>query len=133
MSTNARVREWHVDESWGVVDSDQTPGGCWVHFTHIAVAGHRVLTPGQAVELEWESPGQDGYAYRATRVWPAGTDPVTVTPDPTSRGGYESDLTLTFDDGQPSIDCRGLADRLSRDDSEGVPEPVQLRLGEHGH
>lgn len=132
MSTNATVREWHVDEGWGVVDSDQTPGGCWVHFTHLAVAGHRALEPGQVVELEWKSPGQDGYAFRATRVWPAGTDPVTVELSPPSEA-FTSRLTLTFDDGQPAIDCQGLADRLARDDSECVPESVQLRLGDHGH
>jgi CspA family cold shock protein len=39
MSVVGVVREWNAEEGWGVVDSDETPGGCWVHFSHIEIAG----------------------------------------------------------------------------------------------
>lgn len=66
------VREWHDDEGWGVIDSPETPGGCWTHFTHIDAAGYRTLRAGQQVDLAWEQPGQDGYPFRAVRVRPLG-------------------------------------------------------------
>jgi CspA family cold shock protein len=67
-------------EGWGVIDSPETPGGCWTHFSHVAMRGYRTLEIGQLVELEWQESGQDGYRYRAVRVWP--------TPGrPRSRGG----------------------------------------------
>jgi CspA family cold shock protein len=70
MTVRATVRDWHEAEGWGVVDSTETPGGCWTLFSAVDVAGYRRLTPGQSVQLDWESPGQDGYAYRAVRVVP---------------------------------------------------------------
>ena len=77
--TTATVREWHADLGWGVLDSPETPGGCWTHFSNIetpyvaSVDGGQVyqyksLSAGEVVELEWETPGQDGYDYRAVAV-----------------------------------------------------------------
>ncbi|MEO3754345.1 cold shock domain-containing protein [Streptomyces sp. B6B3] len=66
----ATVREWRDEEGWGVLDSPQTPGGCWTHFSHVEADGFRSLEPGQRVRLEWEAPGQDGFDYRAVRVVP---------------------------------------------------------------
>lgn len=88
------VREWHDEDGWGVIDSPQTPGGCWTHFSSIAVAGTRALAPGQRVVLEWEAPGQDHFAYRVTRVWPDGSEPTDEVP---SRPGaaYRSGLFLS--------------------------------------
>lgn len=76
---NATVREWHEDLGWGVLDAPETPGGCWTHFSVIEtphlgfvsgaeVAGYKSLSPGEVVELEWETPGQDGFEYRAVVV-----------------------------------------------------------------
>ena len=63
------VRVWHHEEGWGVVDAEQTPGGCWVHFSAVGDGdGYRELRAGQQVLLEFEPAEQDGYAYRATRV-----------------------------------------------------------------
>jgi CspA family cold shock protein len=61
------VREWHDEEGWGVIDSADTPGGCWAHFSHLQADGHRSATPGQTVRFRHEAPGQDGYNFRA--VW----------------------------------------------------------------
>ncbi|GIF74795.1 cold-shock protein [Asanoa siamensis] len=69
-TTTGSTREWRVEEGWGVVDSPDTPGGCWVHFSQIEMAGYRALAPGQVVRLEWEAPGQDGYDFRAVTVVP---------------------------------------------------------------
>jgi CspA family cold shock protein len=71
--TPATVREWYEAEGWGVLDSAETPGGCFAHYSNIAMSGYRTLRPGQSVQLAWEAPGfrQDGYDYRATEVVPA--------------------------------------------------------------
>ena len=98
----AVVRVWHDDEGWGVLDSPETPGGCWVHFSAVATGpGYRSLAAGARVLVEYEAGRQDGLAYRAVRAWPAGTDPVVEPPTSPSQGAYTSTLTLTFDDDQP--------------------------------
>lgn len=66
----AVVRQWDNEEGWGVLDSPETPGGCWTHFSHVEMDGYRSLVPGQRVDLVWESLGQDGYDFRAVRVLP---------------------------------------------------------------
>ncbi|MGA5325918.1 cold-shock protein [Streptomyces griseoincarnatus] len=68
----ATVREWSDEEGWGVLDSPETPGGCFAHFSDIQTTGFRTLSPGQQVELTWEAPGfkQVGYDYRAVSVVP---------------------------------------------------------------
>jgi CspA family cold shock protein len=66
------VREWDDDEGVGVIDSPQTPGGCWAHFSMISgMTGYLALTPGQRVVFTFEQPGQDGFGYRAVTIWPA--------------------------------------------------------------
>ena len=75
------VREWHEDEGWCVLDSAETPGGCWAHYSAIEttliersggeeVYEYRAVRPGDIVELTWEQPGQDGFAYRAVALRP---------------------------------------------------------------
>jgi CspA family cold shock protein len=75
----ATVREWHDDLGWGVVDSPETPGGCWVHFSHIEspviansdgveISEYKELAPGETVALEWTTPGQDGWDFQAVVV-----------------------------------------------------------------
>ncbi|GAA2057150.1 cold-shock protein [Williamsia deligens] len=66
--TTGVVRGWHPEEGWGVVDSDATPGGAWVHFSEVHGTGYRVLTPGARVEFAWEAASQDGFAFRASDV-----------------------------------------------------------------
>lgn len=75
----ATVREWHEDLGWGVLDSGETTGGCWAHYSvietplisrsgNVEVHEYKNLKAGDVVELEWEAPGQDGFSYRATVV-----------------------------------------------------------------
>ncbi|MCM2423038.1 cold shock domain-containing protein [Streptomyces sp. RKAG293] len=66
----AVVREWDDEAGWGVLDCAETPGGCFGHFSDIVAEGFRSLSAGQRVQLTWEAPGQDGYAYRAVRIIP---------------------------------------------------------------
>jgi CspA family cold shock protein len=101
VSNAATVRIWHSDEGWGVLDSAETPGGCWAHFSHAAVSGYAGFEAGQAVWLEWEATAQDGYAYRALRFWPAGSEPVDRPRATEPSAAYHSTLTLTFDDQPP--------------------------------
>jgi CspA family cold shock protein len=99
MATIGTVRSWYDAEGWGVVDSPETPGGCWTHFSHLAEAGLRALQPGQRVVFRWEAPGQDGYPFRAVQVWREGhdADPTTTTDTP-SGAAYRSHLSIHFDD-----------------------------------
>lgn len=69
-TSDAIVRVWHDDQGWGVLDSAETPGGCWTHFSVVQVDGYRALTAGQRVKLRWEAPGQDGDPFRAVNVYP---------------------------------------------------------------
>jgi CspA family cold shock protein len=71
-TTPATVREWYAEEGWGVLESAETPGGCFAHYSGIVADGYRTLAVGQRVDLRWEEPGflQDGYRYRATAVFP---------------------------------------------------------------
>ncbi|MBA3419206.1 MAG: hypothetical protein ACR2KO_01140 [Geodermatophilaceae bacterium] len=97
MATVGTVREWRDGEGWGVIDSADTPGGCWTHYSQVAVPGYRSLPAGQVVELEWEAPGQDGYPYRAVRVWPYGHEPVDTVPTEGPSEPYRSTLAIDRD------------------------------------
>ncbi len=92
------VREWHADEGWGVLDSPDTPGGCWVHFSAVLVPGYRALGAGGAVDFTSEVAEQDGYAFRAVEAWPATQAPVHGDRRASEASpAYRSTLTLAFD------------------------------------
>jgi CspA family cold shock protein len=96
MASVGTVREFHADEGWGVLDGVDVPGGCWVSFAAVQKQGYRSLTAGQAVRFIAERANQDGYGYRAVKVWP-GSDPddaASLVEAPKSDG-YESALETT--------------------------------------
>lgn len=66
------VRWFNGEEGWGVIDSPEVSGGCFVHFPNIAGVGFRSLEDGQTVAFTYDQPGfkQDGYDFRAVQVWP---------------------------------------------------------------
>jgi cold shock protein len=70
----AVVEWWSNEEGWGALaESDDTPGGVFVHFSAIQASDYKGLRAGQEVEARVEGPlpfEQDGYRYRATAVWP---------------------------------------------------------------
>ena len=93
------VRVWHREQGWGVVDSQHTPGGCWLHFSSVLVPGYRELRAGQSVSLDYEATVQDGYSFRATEVWPAGQEPWRAEGETSEEtSAFRSTLTITFDD-----------------------------------
>ena len=99
MATRGRVREWHDDEGWGVVDAEEAPGGCWAHFSAVRVDGFKSLASGTEVLLELEPADQDGYDFRALTVWRADEQPVdgeTSTDGPSPV--YRTELRLTYDE-----------------------------------
>src|SRR4051812_10864714 len=69
MTSVGSVRTFNADEGWGVIDGPDVPGGCWVHFSAIAMDGYRELARGQRVSFRAEAASQDGFAYRAVKVW----------------------------------------------------------------
>ena len=100
MPVDGVVRVWHPEEGWGVLDSQDTPGGCWAHFSSVLVPGYRELRVGQSVTLTYEPVEQEGYSFRATEVWPAGQEPHRVSE--TERSGassaHRSTLSITLND-----------------------------------
>jgi CspA family cold shock protein len=96
MSSTGTVQVWNWSEGWGIIDSPDTPGGCFAHYTDlwrdqqpkaradtaIEVSGEfRDLVEGETVDFEWERPegGQDGYPFRATAVRPRRPAPRVVS------------------------------------------------------
>jgi CspA family cold shock protein len=101
MTSVGSVRTFDADEGWGVIDGPDVPGGCWVHFSAIAMEGYRVLAPGQQVSFRAEAASQDGFAYRAMKVWTSGIEPPDQPQTHGSSAAYHSSLTLTFDHSEP--------------------------------
>ncbi|MCZ4520736.1 hypothetical protein O4220_19680 [Rhodococcus ruber] len=80
------VSVWNGEESWGVIDSEDTLGGCWAFFSALhpdevidsrSVGGFSIgggqsnLEVGEQVDFEWEPAiDQDGYRFRAIKVRP---------------------------------------------------------------
>lgn len=79
------VAIWHGEEGWGVIESSDTPTGCWVHFSNLWTLHHPPLARGESIEIhgqgsdlqvgetvdfEWEQVPQDGYLFRAVDVRP---------------------------------------------------------------
>jgi cold shock protein len=102
MPSHGRVREWDDAEGCGVIDSPDTPGGCWVGFSSLVMDGYRSLTAGGQVTFTHEPARQGGFGHRAVLVWPAGVQPGT-RPAREAGGGpsaaYRSTLTIRHADG----------------------------------
>ena len=91
------VREYHVDGGWGVIDGADVPGGCWVHFSAIVTDGFAELIPGQQVSFYAEAAAQDGFRFRAVKVWTGEREPTRPPGGERSRS-YRSRLTLVVDE-----------------------------------
>jgi CspA family cold shock protein len=70
----------------------------------VLVPGYKGLTAGQDVEFTYEAADQDGYAYRAVEVWPAGQQPFRGDRfgAGTSDGAYSATFTIRTDEGDNS-------------------------------
>jgi cold shock protein len=99
MASTGVVREFRPAEGWGVVDGPDVPGGCWVHFSVIVMAGLRQLVAGQRVYFHAEAGDQDGYNFRAVKVWLDAFEPADAAGRRLSSSrAYRTSLTLTFDE-----------------------------------
>lgn len=97
------VREWHDEDGWGVIDSPETPGGCWTNFSAVRLPGYVKLVPGEEVLFDYEPGPQDGFSYRAVAVRRPSEPPVW----PEVRGpgpGYSSELTIRWSTKPPNKD-----------------------------
>jgi CspA family cold shock protein len=97
MTSLGTVRNYDADEGWGVIDGPDVPGGCWVHFSAIAMDGYRQLIPGQHVWFRAEPTEQDSFAFRAVKVWTSDAEPPNPSGKLRRTSAYDSSLTLTFD------------------------------------
>jgi CspA family cold shock protein len=97
MTSVGSVRTFDVDEGWGVIDGPDVPGGCWVHFSAISMDGHRELARGQRISFRAEAASQDGFAYRAVKVWTSDIEPPDQPRNQSNSAAYQSSLSLTFD------------------------------------
>lgn len=80
----------------GVLDSDETPGGCWAHFSVLDMAGYRSAVPGARVTFSFEQREQDGYGFRAVGVQVEGA--AAAEPVEGDGAGYSSHLTINTRD-----------------------------------
>lgn len=111
MVSEGIVRAWSDEHGTGEIESADTPGGCWVHFTHVVPGDATALVPGDRVTFTHEAVSQDGFSYRAILVWPPGVEPGTPQRDYHQDGpsaGYQSTLTIRWQDGTVT---EGLPDR----------------------
>jgi CspA family cold shock protein len=101
MTSKGTVRVWRNEEGWGVIDSAETPGGCWAHFGALVMEGYHTLSVGEVVEFEWMAADQDGFAFRAVRVWREGVTPDDAAPEfdvaETPSDAHGSELRIWFD------------------------------------
>lgn len=63
-----RVKFFKLEKGWGGIESDETPGDVWVHYSAIDGPGFRGLEVGDEVEFRYEPGHQDSWRYVATWV-----------------------------------------------------------------
>ena len=100
--SSGTVRAWHGDRGFGVIDSADTPGGCWVHFSDVVTDGLGSLRRGDQVTFTHEAMRQDEFDYRAVRVWPPGVKPGTPQRESLQDGpsaAYQRRLTIRWSNG----------------------------------
>jgi cold shock CspA family protein len=101
MASEGVVRAFDADQGWGVIDGPEVPGGCWVSFAAIAADGYRELSAGQRVSFRAEAASQDGFAFRAVKVWTGEAEPAGPARDQPSSGAYHSSLIVAYDSEEP--------------------------------
>jgi CspA family cold shock protein len=106
MASVGSVRTFDADEGWGVIDGPDVPGGCWVHFSALAMDGYRKLTRGQQVSFRAEAARQDGFAYRAVKVWTRGAEPPDQARARSGSAGHHSWVVLTSNPPSPGDEPR---------------------------
>jgi CspA family cold shock protein len=63
------VRLWMDEDGWGVIDVPDLPGGCWAEASVVeGTDGSSGLRAGQTVDVDWTTPGPEGYDAKADHV-----------------------------------------------------------------
>lgn len=66
------VTQWSDAAGRGFAEASEAPGGILIDFSVIEMEGFRTLDVGEVVQVALEgptpAPGQDGWAWEATRV-----------------------------------------------------------------
>jgi cold shock protein len=102
VASEGTVREWSDARGFGVLDSADTPGGCWFHFSSVVAEEQASPRPGDRITFTYQTVPQDGFSYRALLVWPPGVRPGTPLPERRNDGpsaAYQSRLTIRWTDG----------------------------------
>lgn len=96
---------WSSGEGWGVLRSEDVPGNVFCHFFAVQMLGYRDLVAGEPVTFTWEVAEQDGYHFRAVKVFRGhdldGTEDWAEESTPTDNPAYRSSLTIDFDGDPP--------------------------------
>lgn len=69
-------RFWLDDDGWGIIDSPDTPGGCFAHFSTVDMTGYVALPAGQYVQFGAEPMEIEGVHWSATSVTPIDPRPT---------------------------------------------------------
>jgi CspA family cold shock protein len=66
------VIRWDDGRGGAVVESAETPGGCWADASTVlhSTSPDGKLRAGQVVQLEWTDVAAEGFAFSAVRVVP---------------------------------------------------------------
>ena len=102
VASEGTIRAWSDERGFGVIDSADTPGGCWFHFACVVIDELASPRPGDQVTFTYETSPQDGFSYRALLVWPPGVGPGTPLHERPGDGpsaAYQSRLTIRWSDG----------------------------------
>jgi CspA family cold shock protein len=69
-TTTGTCKWWRDEHGYGAIATKATaPFDVWCHFSALEMEGFRLLTPGQAVRVQYERADQDSFRYRAIHVW----------------------------------------------------------------
>jgi CspA family cold shock protein len=71
-TTLGTVVRWDDARGGAVIESSETPGGCWADASVVvhSTSGDHALRAGQVVELEWTDVAAGGLPFSALKVVP---------------------------------------------------------------
>ncbi len=103
VTTVGKVRQWLDEEGWGVIDSPDTLGRCWAHYSSVAVPGYKgsIL----ASRSRWSGKWSSRTAFPTARCapgLPVSSRSLTTLTRMARRTRTAAPLRITYDDGPAS-------------------------------